>query len=628
MKRRAIRPGEMLAIDPRCVHTDRKSIWWDAFTDVPANEHVETPAGTVCVVNVRGSLEHHAGIFGDSYDAIRQRVLEGFEGEDYAAVVLRLDSPGGVVSGLNETVRWMRGLPAKYGKPLLGYVDELAASAAFAMSCACSSVYAPPDAIIGSIGVIATMFDQVGLDQKLGLNFVTLTSGDRKADGHPHVAISDDALAAETARVSKLATSFYKLVSQARPIPLADLQSSRGFEAGIFLAPKAAKLGLIDGTMSWDEFLAAIPNAIGLDKVSNTGSSSSKAPSLTDESRAKGNETDRKAEPREARMSVAMNLSASLQRLEAQLRAETDPEKRAAIATQVSHLKAAIEAGKQVVHEKHEKKTVKDDGDGGDSDDDGDDDSDGDDGDSGDDAGDDSEEEAEADDGGAEDDVGDEEDEAEEEEEEEAEEEEEEQAAKQDEEEARKCAAFAGSGIADASTRKKVRRAVHSAVVDARSKMRASMAPVLKAARRATGQRNVKAIVGALQAMPARLKSADKVVAKVEKLEAANRRSSVNAMLNEAKRAGKVTPAQMSSLREQGMKDPRWLKGHLAVLPRVVRSKEAGGFVAREGTDGRGAPTSEDQRRMRDAAMANMGAEERAIFEKHMSSRANGSPKI
>lgn len=624
MKRRAIKPGEMLAIDPRCVHTDRKSIWWDAFTDVPQNDHVSTSAGDVCVVNIRGSLEHHAGIFGDSYDAIRKRVLEGFEGEDYAAVVLRIDSPGGVVSGLNETVRWMRGLPARYGKPLLGYVDELAASAAFAMSCACSSVFAPQDAIIGSIGVIATMYDQVGLDQKLGLNFVTLTSGDRKADGHPHVAISDDALAAESARVTKLATGFYKLVSQARHIPLADLQSTRGFQAGIFLAPKAAKLGLVDGVMSWDEFLAEIPNAIGLDKVSNTSSTSSKAPSLTSESRAKGNETDRKAEPREARMSLTMNLSASVKRLEAQMRDETDPEKRAALATQISHLKAAIEAGKQVVHEKHEKKTVKDDGDSG-SDDDGDDDVDGDDGDgdSDDDGGSD---EAEADNGGedgAEDDVGDsEEDEAEEEEEESYEEEEEEEAAKQDEEEARKCATFAGSGISDASTRKKVRRAVHAAVVDTRSKMRAAMAPVMKAARRATGQRNTKAIVGALQAMPARLKSADKVVAKVEKLEADNRRTRVNSMLDKAKRQGKVTPAEMSSLREQGLKDPQWLKGHLAVKGRVSGSK---GLVPREGTDGRGAPSSEDQRKMRDAAMANMSAEERAIFEKHMSnSRSNG----
>ena len=113
-RRRIIHPGEAVAMYQRSIRSDTKAIWWDAGPPILPNEQWETSSGDVCVVHVRGSLEHHADIYGDSYDGLRERITAAFE-SDSQSVVLRIDSPGGVVSGLDEFVRWLRRMRVESG---------------------------------------------------------------------------------------------------------------------------------------------------------------------------------------------------------------------------------------------------------------------------------------------------------------------------------------------------------------------------------------------------------------------------------------------------------------------------------------------------------------------------------
>ena len=101
---------------------------------------------------------------------------------------------------------------------------------------------------------------------------------------------------------------------------------------------------------------------------------------------------------------------------------------------------------------------------------------------------------------------------------------------------------------------------------------------------------------------------------KVERLEADKVHAKVTALLAKAKRAGKIGEGQVASLRAQGMKDPKWLKGHLATLPKLMRGPGEE-FVPRAGTEGDpAAPTNEAQQKIRSAATAGMTEKERAIF--------------
>ncbi len=237
--RAKVKNREALAIDKRADILDL--LMADAI--VP-----NTRCGVAEVVSIRGPLEHHACPYGDSYEQIRERFAEAMA-SDAECIVLRIDSPGGVVSGLNETVFAMQRAKTK---PVYAYVDELCASAAYALACAADEISIPPSGIAGSVGVISLMVDQVAADKKDGLNFVTITSGARKGDSHPHSAITDDAIAAEAERVDGLAAQFFEIVKAARGI------DAKKLEAGVFLGENAVATGLADNVTGWEELLENI----------------------------------------------------------------------------------------------------------------------------------------------------------------------------------------------------------------------------------------------------------------------------------------------------------------------------------------------------------------------------------
>jgi ClpP class serine protease len=257
---RFVANGEALAwrTDKLGLHSAPGAMFWMMAPPPPPSEDIDG----VYVIHVRGAIEHHADtmcIDGEdvhlieSYDRIREEAAKGFESS--RAVVLSIDSPGGVVSGLNECVADLQRMRREAGVPFYAFANEMATSAAYAMCCACDETWLPRSGILGSIGVISMMASFVGADEKAGVKVVTITSGARKSDGHPHVEITDEAQAAEKVRVDDLAQQFFKIASKARGLPVDVIE---GYEAGLFLGRKAQRAGLADGVSGWAGFLEAL----------------------------------------------------------------------------------------------------------------------------------------------------------------------------------------------------------------------------------------------------------------------------------------------------------------------------------------------------------------------------------
>ncbi len=280
-ERRYVKPGEMLAMDHRCLHTDteRGAMFW-LMSDPPRpNER----RGSVAIVHIRGELDHHLSWGGDSYEGILKRYQDAITGQDAADqyerqhrwdddyqpcaveppshVAFCIDSPGGVVAGLDECIKAIRKLRRECGIPLISYANEMAASAAFALTCACDESYCPPSAIIGSIGVISTMISQDKKNKKDGYDVRLITSGARKADGHVHAPITDDAEAVERGRVEQIAESFFALASKARSRggrkPLS-VDRVKSYQANIYLGREALQKRLVDGVRSFDELVSSL----------------------------------------------------------------------------------------------------------------------------------------------------------------------------------------------------------------------------------------------------------------------------------------------------------------------------------------------------------------------------------
>lgn len=324
--REALRNGEALAIkhNPKDAKRSRADIMDLLFGEpVCPNEYRED----CTIMYIRGPLEQRDCGYGDSYENIRKRFGDALKAKP-ECIIIRIDSPGGVVAGLNQCVYDMNRAKKANGKHVIVYVDELMASAAYAIGGGVGDeVFIPPSGITGSIGVISTMFDTTGADEKAGFNFVTITSGTRKADGHPHEPIEDDAVAAETDRVNKLAAQFFRIVERSRGVDPAPLQ------AALFLGRDAVKAGLADDVMGWERLLVDIAEVYG----SGNGTSATAQHGT--------NEAD------------MLKLKAMIKRVSAQLAEEKDANKRARLAAQLGAFEATLVAMKKTYKKTSEEET-------------------------------------------------------------------------------------------------------------------------------------------------------------------------------------------------------------------------------------------------------------------------------
>lgn len=254
------KPRGMLALAP------------DAYgqTFVRDSTDVEPPTPLIWVVAIRGPLVHHmqpwprdGSLPPDSYDEIRSRVAWALEccsaaqeNGGQAALVLAIDSPGGVVNGCFETAKTLRAMADAARVPLHAYIDGQCCSAAYAFASVCHSITAPPTAIVGSIGVLSCLIDATVADAELGLKFTLIASGARKLDSNAHTPVSEDAIAAEQARVDDLASYFFEFVAEhRRSISAASVQA---LQAETFTGLKAQTLQLVDNVLSLDALVASL----------------------------------------------------------------------------------------------------------------------------------------------------------------------------------------------------------------------------------------------------------------------------------------------------------------------------------------------------------------------------------
>lgn len=113
--------------------------------------------GSVAVVVASGEIldgEHAPGLVGG--DSLAKVLREAREDEDLAAVVLRVDSPGGSMMASEVIRREVAALKAA-GKPVVASMSTVAASGGYYIAMDADRIFAAPTSITGSIGVFAVI---------------------------------------------------------------------------------------------------------------------------------------------------------------------------------------------------------------------------------------------------------------------------------------------------------------------------------------------------------------------------------------------------------------------------------------------------------------------------------------
>lgn len=161
------------------------------------------------------------GMILDSKETIRQ--LRYFLKKDnIKAVVLRVDSPGGVVAPSQEICDEVKKFAAK--KKIIVSMGSLAASGGYYISAPATLIYANPGTITASIGVILKLSNIEALIDKIGIKAYTLKTGKYKDSGSPVRQFSEEDRAMLQAVIDNTHEQFVQAVAAGRKLPVEEVR--------------------------------------------------------------------------------------------------------------------------------------------------------------------------------------------------------------------------------------------------------------------------------------------------------------------------------------------------------------------------------------------------------------------
>jgi len=189
-------------------------------------------------------------------DTIAQSIAAARADPSVAAIVLRIDSPGG--SALASEVMSREVFKTRGVKPIICSMGDLAASGGYFAAAGCDWIFAEPMTITGSIGIFNGTFDITGLLSRVGITWTTFRRGDN-ADLESMFRTwteSDRALLEE--KIRYFYGRFVDAVAKGRNMKSEDVDKlARG---RVWTGAQAKRVGLVDE-------LGGVIDAIQLAKV-------------------------------------------------------------------------------------------------------------------------------------------------------------------------------------------------------------------------------------------------------------------------------------------------------------------------------------------------------------------------
>ena len=210
----------------------------------------------VAVVPIVGELVNRGAYLGASsglvsYEGLRQQLRNAASDPNVRGIVLDIDSPGGMASGMTETADLVRAIGEQ--KPVIAVANSLVASAAYGIASGATKIVATKSSQLGSIGVLYIHADRSQQLAKAGINISIIHAGAHKVDGHPFAPLPDSVRADIQARIDKVYQAFIATVLAGRP--LAERQV-RDTEARVYMGGDAVEAGLADEVGTFDGAVA------------------------------------------------------------------------------------------------------------------------------------------------------------------------------------------------------------------------------------------------------------------------------------------------------------------------------------------------------------------------------------
>jgi protease IV len=221
----------------------------------------DVPKNTVAIIPINDTIYKYDMECGPAGMKTKSNILQQVDNNpNIIGSVVIIDSPGGEGSAarlMNDAIKSAK-------KPVVSFIDDLAASAGYYIASAADHVYANNNqALVGSIGTYITIVDYAGYYEQMGLKIKEVyadQSKDKNQDYWQAVEyMQSDGKKGSMEGIKNLVNTFNDQF-------LSDVKENRGhalkgketeWNTGkLMFASEAEKIGLIDGVDSLDNIIA------------------------------------------------------------------------------------------------------------------------------------------------------------------------------------------------------------------------------------------------------------------------------------------------------------------------------------------------------------------------------------
>lgn len=191
---------------------------------------------------VGGSADPLLGEEVTAADDLGAAIREAAEDEQVAAILLRIDSPGG--SYVASDTIWREIVRAKEAKPVVVSMAGVAASGGYFIAAPADAILADPATITGSVGVYAGKFVLSGVWEKLGVVWGRVEAGANAGIWSVNAPFTPAQWEKFQAQLDRIYADFVTKVAEGRKLDRAKVEAVAG--GRIWTGEDALEAGLVD----------------------------------------------------------------------------------------------------------------------------------------------------------------------------------------------------------------------------------------------------------------------------------------------------------------------------------------------------------------------------------------------
>ena len=224
--------------------------------DPPSEDYIAIVKveGTIQEQTQSSALETSSGY---QHDSTMNYIDELMDDPENKGILLYVDSPGGTVYESEELYQKLKEYKETTKRPIWDYMAHYAASGGYMVSMASDKIYANSNTTTGSIGVIMSGYDMSGLYEKLGIRYVSITSGKNKDSSK----FTDEQIAIYQDQINEAYDEFVKIVADGRGMSVDDVKKLA--DGRTYTAKQAKQNGLIDEISLYPDMKDAMSKKLG-----------------------------------------------------------------------------------------------------------------------------------------------------------------------------------------------------------------------------------------------------------------------------------------------------------------------------------------------------------------------------